>query len=101
MLSGAVAGAVVAAMLGATTRNAAGAHRSAVIAAIVLGGASLQGERGPIRGTLVAVLILGMRDDGPTLIRVKGFWQDVMRGVVLTLAVGLDGPRQRLGQGGG
>ncbi|MGB7432718.1 MAG: ABC transporter permease [Ahrensia sp.] len=95
-ISGAVAGTVLAAMLGAAAPNAAGPHLLTVIAAIILGGTSLQGGRGSVWGTLVAVLILGTLNNGLTLMNVSSFWQDVTRGVVLILAVGFDGLRQRM-----
>lgn len=96
-VSGAVAGTMLAAMLGAAAPNAAGPHLLTVIAAIILGGTSLQGGRGSVWGTLVAVMILGTLNNGLTLMNVSSFWQDVTRGVVLILAVGFDGLRQRMG----
>ena len=95
-VSGALAGTVLAAMLGAAAPNAAGPHLLTVIAAIILGGTSLQGGRGSVWGTLVAVLILGTLNNGLTLMNVTSFWQEVTRGVVLILAVGFDGLRQRM-----
>ncbi len=94
-LSGAAAGVVLAAMLGAAAPNAAGQHLLTVIAAIILGGTSLFGGRGSVWGTLLAVLILGTLNNGLTLLDVSSFWQDVTRGVVLLLAVALDLIRTR------
>lgn len=96
-LSGAVAGTMLAAMLGAAAPNAAAPHLLTVIAAIILGGTSLQGGRGSVWGTLVAVLILGTLNNGLTLLNVTSFWQDVTRGIVLILAIGFDGLRRRQG----
>ncbi len=95
-VSGAVAGTMLAAMLGAAAPNAASPHLLTVIAAIILGGTSLQGGRGSVWGTLVAVLILGTLNNGLTLLDVSSFWQEVTRGVVLILAVGVDQVRQRI-----
>ncbi len=89
-LSGALAGTVLAAMLGAAAPNAASQHLLTVIAAIILGGTSLYGGRGSVWGTLLAVLILGTLANGLTLLNVSSFWQDVTRGVVLVLAISLD-----------
>ena len=94
-VSGACAGIVLAAMLGAAGPNAASQSLLTIIAAIILGGTSLQGGRGSVWGTLLAVLILGTLANGLTLLDVTSFWQDVTRGVVLLLAVGLDQIRTR------
>jgi ribose transport system permease protein len=94
-LSGAAAGVVLAAQLGAAAPNAASQHLLTVIAAIILGGTSLYGGRGSVWGTLLAVLILGTLANGLTLLDVSSFWQDVTRGVVLMLAVSLDQIRTR------
>lgn len=94
-VSGALAGIVVAAMLGAAAPDAVGKHLLTVIAAIILGGTSLFGGRGSVWGTLLAVLILGTLNNGLTLLNVSSFWQDVTKGAVLLLAVGLDQLRIR------
>lgn len=94
-LSGAVAGVLLSATLGAAAPTAASDHLLTVIAAIILGGTSLFGGRGSVWGTLLAVLILGTLNNGLTLMDVSSFWQDVTRGVVLLLAVALDIVRTR------
>ncbi len=94
-LSGALAGIIVAAMLGAAAPDSVGKHLLTVIAAIILGGTSLFGGRGSVWGTLLAVLILGTLNNGLTLLNVSSFWQDVTKGAVLLLAVGLDQLRVR------
>lgn len=94
-VAGAVAGIIVAAMLGAAAPNAVGGYLLTVIAAIILGGTSLFGGRGSVWGTLLAVLILGTLNNGLTLLNVSSFWQDVTKGAVLLLAVGLDQLRVR------
>lgn len=60
------------------------------IAAVVLGGTSLTGGRGWIFGTLVGALIIGVLNNGLNLIGVSSFFQQVVKGVVILLAVLLD-----------
>lgn len=92
---GAVAGIILAAMLGAAAPNAAGSSLLTVIAAIILGGTSLYGGRGSVWGTVLAVLILGTLNNGLTLLDVSSFWQEITRGVVLISAVAFDQIRTR------
>ena len=94
-LSGAIAGVLLTAMLGAAAPNAAGSHLLTIIAAIILGGTSLYGGIGSVWGTLFAVLILGTINNGLTLMNVSSSWQEVAKGSVLILAVGLDQWRMR------
>ena len=95
-LSGALAGVLLTAMLGAAAPNAAGSHLLTIIAAIILGGTSLYGGIGSVWGTLFAVLILGTINNGLTLMNVSSMWQEVAKGTVLILAVGLDQWRMRI-----
>ena len=92
---GAIAGIILAAMLGAAAPNAAGQQLLTVIAAIILGGTSLYGGRGSVWGTVLAVMILGTLNNGLTLLDVSSFWQDITRGSVLILAVAFDQVRTR------
>ena len=94
-LSGAIAGVLLTAMLGAAAPNAAGSHLLTIIAAIILGGTSLYGGIGSVWWTLFAVLILGTINNGLTLMNVSSSWQEVAKGTVLILAVGLDQWRMR------
>ena len=64
------------------------------IAAVVLGGTSLTGGRGWIFGTLVGALIIGVLNNGLNLIGVSSFFQQVVKGVVILLAVMLDRKKQ-------
>ncbi|OCA89250.1 ribose ABC transporter permease [Pradoshia sp. D12] len=64
------------------------------IAAVVLGGTSLTGGRGWIFGTLVGVLIIGVLNNGMNLIGVSSFFQQVVKGAVILMAVLLDRKKQ-------
>ncbi len=60
------------------------------IAAVVIGGTSLMGGRGRIFGTLVGALIIGVIDNGLNLLNVSSFYQQIVKGGVILLAVLMD-----------
>jgi len=66
------------------------------ISAVILGGASLSGGVGSVLGAIVGILILGVLNNGLVLLNVSAFYQDIITGVVLLLAVGLVSLRGRL-----
>lgn len=61
-----------------------------VITATVLGGTSVSGGVGNIRGVIIGVLFMGILTNGMVLLNVQDYWQQVIRGGVLILAVGFD-----------
>ena len=65
------------------------------IAAVVIGGASLAGGRGTVRGALVGSFVIGFLSDGLVMVGVSTFWQTVIKGAVIVLAVMLDQGQQR------
>lgn len=60
------------------------------LTAVVLGGATLAGGRGTVIGTMIAMLILAVVDNGLVLMGIRPFWQEVARGTLLLLAVVFD-----------
>jgi D-xylose transport system permease protein len=60
------------------------------IAACVIGGASLVGGRGTVFGALLGALIMASLDNGMGLLNVRDYMQDIIKGSILVLAVGLD-----------
>jgi ribose transport system permease protein len=99
LLSGfavAIAGLVSASQTGEGSGTAGQGYELTVVTAVILGGASLAGGRGSIFGTVIGLLILGIIDNGLTLLNVESFWQDVVRGTLLISAVGFDAVRRRL-----
>ncbi|MFB4314283.1 substrate-binding domain-containing protein [Actinomadura sp. 21ATH] len=91
----AVAGIVLAGRLASAQPQAASGYELDAIAAVVIGGASLSGGKGRAFGTLVGALILAVLRNGLNLLSVSAFWQQVVIGVVIALAVLLDTVRRR------
>ncbi|MCW2861624.1 MAG: ribose transport system permease protein [Pseudonocardiales bacterium] len=91
----AVAGIVLASRLASAQPQAALGYELDAIAAVVIGGASLSGGKGRALGTLVGALILAVLRNGLNLLSVSAFWQQVVIGVVIALAVLLDTLRRR------
>jgi ribose/xylose/arabinose/galactoside ABC-type transport system permease subunit len=60
------------------------------IAAVVIGGTSLSGGIGSMAGTIVGVLIIGVMNNGLDLLDVSSYWQQIVKGVIIVLAVLLD-----------
>lgn len=60
------------------------------IAAVVVGGTSMAGGSGKIGGTVIGALIIGILNNGLNLLNVNSFWQDVVKGIVILLAVFID-----------
>jgi ribose transport system permease protein len=60
------------------------------IAAVVIGGASLMGGRGTIWGTAIGLLLIQTINNGLDLLLVPAYWQDVIKGIIIVAAVGVD-----------
>ncbi len=65
------------------------------IAAVVIGGGSLRGGEGTVLGTLIGAFIMGLLSDGSDLLGINPYWQQVIIGAVIILAVWLDEVRKR------
>jgi ribose transport system permease protein len=86
---------VLAGRLGSAQPQAAMGYELDAIAAVVIGGASLAGGQGKATGTLIGALVLAVIRNGLNLLNVSSFWQQVVIGLVIALAVGLDVLRRR------
>ncbi|MET7838081.1 substrate-binding domain-containing protein [Streptomyces sp. NPDC005356] len=96
-LFAAVAGIVLASRLTSAQPQAAQGYELDAIAAVVIGGASLSGGVGKASGTFIGALILAVLRNGLNLLSVSAFWQQVVIGVVIALAVLLDTVRRKAG----
>ena len=83
----AVAGIVLTARLDAGAPLAGTGYELQAIAAVVIGGTSLFGGIGTIRGTVIGVLLVGMVLNGMNLLNVSSYYQQGVQGLILVLAV--------------
>jgi ribose transport system permease protein len=70
-------------------------YELSVIAAVVIGGASLSGGEGTVAGTIAGAFLMGLISNGSNLLGVSPFWQQVLIGTVIVLAVAVDELRKR------
>jgi len=91
----AVAGLVLSGRLASAQPQAATGYELDAIAAVVIGGASLAGGVGKISGTLIGALVLAVIRNGLNLLNVSAFWQQVIIGLVIAVAVGIDVLRRK------
>lgn len=81
---------IFAGRVGSATPDAGTLKELDAIAACVIGGASLVGGRGTIFGACLGALIMASLDNGMSLLNVRDFMQDIIKGSILVAAVGLD-----------
>jgi ribose transport system permease protein len=86
-LTCAVGGIIITSRLLSAQPNAADGLEMTVIAAVILGGASLSGGVGTVMGTLLGAMIIGVIDNGMNLIGVSAFFQQIVKGVIILAAV--------------
>lgn len=98
MLSGvcaAIAGLILSSQLTSAGPTAGTSYELTAIAAVVIGGASLMGGTGNIRGTLLGAFVIGFLSDGLVIIGISSYWQTVFTGAVIVLAVLLNAIQYR------
>ncbi|MFL4476505.1 ABC transporter permease [Paeniglutamicibacter sp. MACA_103] len=86
----AIAGVIVASELTSANPTAGNSFELTAIAAVVIGGASLMGGKGNVRGTLLGAFVIGFLSDGLVIIGVSEYWQMVFKGGVIVVAVMLN-----------
>jgi len=90
-----IAGVVLASRMYSGQPTAGNGAEMDAIAAVVVGGTSMAGGSGKIGGTIIGALIIGFLNNGLNLMDVNSFWQYVVKGVVILLAVFIDFVRNR------
>ncbi len=94
MLTG-LAGMIEASRLMTGQPTAGQGYELQAIAAVVIGGGSLQGGEGSVTGTLVGAFIMGLLSNGSDLLGINPYWQQVIIGTVIIAAVAFDEFRKR------
>lgn len=89
LLSG-LAGFMLSARLGSAEAVAGTGYELRVIASVVIGGASLSGGSGGVGGTIVGALLIGVLGNGLVMMGVNSYYQEIVIGLIIVLAVGLD-----------
>jgi ribose/xylose/arabinose/galactoside ABC-type transport system permease subunit len=92
----AVVGLIISSQLVAAHPATGESFELTAIAAVVLGGTSLDGGRGSIGGTLIGAFVIGVLADGLVMMGVSSFWQKVIKGAVIVLAVIIDQVQARM-----
>ncbi len=86
----AIGGVIVTSRLDSAQPNAGTSYELDAIAAVVIGGTSLNGGKGTVWGTVIGAVIIGVLNNGLVLLNVSPFWQQVVKGAVILLAVIID-----------
>lgn len=86
----AAGGVIVTSRLDSAQPNAGISYELDAIAAVVIGGTSLNGGKGSVLGTVIGAVIIGVLNNGLVLLNVSPFWQQVVKGGVILLAVIVD-----------
>jgi ribose transport system permease protein len=89
-LMSAISGIVLASRMFSGQPTAGQGAEMDAIAAVVLGGTSMSGGIGKIGGTVIGALIIGVLNNGLNLLNINSFWQYIVKGVVILIAVYVD-----------
>jgi len=95
-LLAAIAGVVLTARMASGQPTVGIGYETDAVAASVLGGTSMKGGVGTVGGMLIGALVIGVLSNGMNLLGINAFWQYVVKGVVIILAVYIDMLRKRI-----
>lgn len=90
-----ISGLVLTSRLNSAQPTAGSSYEMDAIAAVVLGGTSMSGGSGSLTGTLIGILILGVLNNGLNLLGVSSFYQQIVKGIVIFIAVLIDRKRNK------
>lgn len=91
----AIAGLILTARTGSAQTNAGTAYELDAIAAVVIGGTSMVGGVGTLMGTFFGILIIGVLNNGLDLLGVQSYYQQLIKGILIVVAVMLDPSRKQ------
>jgi ribose/xylose/arabinose/galactoside ABC-type transport system permease subunit len=94
-MAAALGGMLVAARISSAQTNAGTGLELSVIAAVVIGGTSLFGGTGSVFGTVLGTLLISVIANGMVLTEVNPFYQEIVIGAIIVIAVAIDGLRRR------
>ena len=86
----ALAGLVLTARVASAQPTAGVGDELNAVGAVLIGGASLNGGAGSVVGTIAGVLVLGMISNGLNLLQVNPFYQYIIKGMIILLAILMD-----------
>lgn len=89
-VSSALCGVLMAGRLASAQPIAGQGYEFAVISAVIIGGTSMFGGKGSILGTTIGMIMMNVISNGMVLARVSAYWQKVVIGIIIILAVGID-----------
>ncbi|HZG60972.1 MAG TPA: ABC transporter permease [Anoxybacillus sp.] len=94
LLSG-IAGIILTSRISSGQPTAGVMYELDAIAAAVIGGTSLAGGIGTIGGTIIGALIIGVMNNGLDLLNVSPYWQQILKGAIITVAVFIDSRKNK------
>ncbi len=88
-------GVILAGNLASADPNLGMGYELDVIAAVILGGTALNGGRGSIIGVVIGAMLMALLNNAFVLLGISAYWQVVTKGLVIIIAVGIDGLQRR------